>query len=345
MRHDPIMKSAGLSRPFIPMPPEEAAALLEARYGKRARLQRLITEKDDTFLVERKDGARYVAKISNPDETAGEISLEVDAIEHVAAKDPALPVPRVVRALDGGRWFEHEDDHGQFRKVRLLTYVPGLLMDNFPLSRVQRERSGMVAARMRLALADFTHPFENRQLPWDVKQLPKLAYLLDHVEASRRADVQTCIDRFLDIEGELSTCRRQVLHNDFTGSNVLVDETHPGFVTGVIDFGDVVKTYVAADLAVALLSHVPPSGNDDMLDGARDLLKGYLAVASLTETELRLLPHLVAARLCTRILITSWRSRQFPENAPYILRNMGGAWVRLNYFVSRPVHQLDESFL
>lgn len=345
MRHNTIMKSAGLSRPFIPMAPDRAAALLKARYGKDARLQRLTTEKDDTFLVVCGDDGRYVAKISNPDEQAGDVSLEVDAIEHVAAADPALPVPRVVPALDGARWFDHVDDHGQARKVRLLTFVHGALMESVSLSPLQREKSGSVAARMRLALKGFSHPFESRELPWDVKQLPRLAYLVDQVEAPHRHDVKTCIDRYLAIEGELSRCRRQVLHNDFTGSNVLVDAAHPDFVTGVIDFGDVVKTYVVADVAVALLSQLPPSGSDGMLDDARDMLRGYLAVAELTQTELRLLPHMIAARLCTRILIATWRARQFPENAPYILRNMGGAWARLNYFVSRSTKQLERSFL
>lgn len=327
------------------MAPESVADLLKLRYGKKTRLRRLTTEKDDTFFAECSDGGRFVAKISNPDEKAGEISLEVDAIDHVSTVDPTLPVPRVVATLDGKRWFQHEDEHGQARKVRLLTFVQGTLMEKISLSIPQREISGKIAGRMRLSLKDFEHPFENRELPWDIKQLPKLAYLLDYVEKSRQEDVRTCIDRYINIEGELLTCRRQVLHNDFTSSNVLVDASHPDFVTGVIDFGDVVNTYVVADLAVALLSQLPPSGEDDMLNGARDLLRGYLAVADLTDLELRLLPHLIAARLCTRILITTWRAQQFPENAGYIRRNMDGAWVRLNYFLSRSMEQLDQSFL
>lgn len=323
----------------------EARPLIAERYGIDAGLRRLATEKDDTFLVTcAASGKRYVAKLSNPDEDAGEISLELDALAHIARADPALRVPRVVQALDGAAWFDHLDRHGQARKVRLLTYLSGSVMGEVRTDRRERELAGGAAARLRLALEGFTHPCGDRMLPWDIKHLPKLAYLLDHVDEHRRPAVRACIDRFLEIEGELSTCRQQILHNDFTISNVLVDRGDPDFVTGVIDFGDIVRTHVAADVAVALLSQLPPSGGDDMLDDARDLLRGYRSVAELTETELRLLPHLVAARLCTRILITTWRARQFPDNAPYILRNMDGGWARLDYFLSRSAGQLDRSF-
>lgn len=345
MRHDMIMKSAGLSSSFMSMPIKQAQALLRARYGIQGQLQRFVTEKDDTFFVACEDGQRFVAKLSNPDEEAEGISLEVDAMDHIATSDPELPVPRVVRTLDGARWFEHRDDYGQARKVRLLTFISGTLMENVSLSSAERELAGNAAARLRLALEDFAHPCEDRELPWDIKHLPRLACLIDHVEGSQRKAVRTCIERFLDLERELSTCRSQVLHNDFTSSNVLVAPGQPNFVAGVIDFGDIVKTYVVADLAVALLSQLPPSGNDDMLDSARDLLRGYRAAADLTDTELRLLPHLIAARLCTRILIATWRAKQFPGNAQYILRNMSGAWARLDYFLSRSTGQLDQSFL
>lgn len=327
------------------MPAEQAQALLGARYGIEGQLKRLATEKDDTFLVTCGDGQRYVAKLSNPDEDAGEISLEVDAIEHIATSDPDLPVPRVIRTLDGAQWFEHPDVHGQVRKVRLLSYMSGSLMQNFSLGSDQLEMVGKTAAKLRLALADFAHPCADRVQPWDIKQLPKISHLLDAVEAPEKEAVRTCIDRFLGIEGELAACRQQVLHNDFTTSNVLVDPAQPDLIAGIIDFGDVVRTYIVADLAVALLSQLPPSGNADMLDDARDFLRGYLAVADLTETELRLLPHLIAARLCTRILITTWRAKQFPDNAPYILRNQSGAFSRLNYFLSRSVEQVDRLFL
>lgn len=207
--------------PFIPVISETGARRIETRYGMKSRLQRLTTEKNGTFLVNCDDGKPYLAKISNPHEQEADISLKIDAIEHVGAADESLPVPRIERTSDGDLWFDHLDDHGQVRKVHLRTFVDGSLMESTPLTSAQLEKSGTVAGRIHLALKGLTHPREGRVLPCDIKQLPKIAYLVGEVEQPHRDAVKASIDDLhLGIEAELSTCRR--FHNVLTGSNVLV---------------------------------------------------------------------------------------------------------------------------
>lgn len=82
-----------------------------------------------------------------------------------------------------------------------------------------------------------------------------------------------------------------------------------------------------------------------MFDAGRDLLRGYLSIADLTQDELLLLPHMIMARVVARALITTWRAEQFPDNATYILRNTHQGWSQLDHFLSRSAEEVSETFL
>lgn len=340
-----LLDAGGLATKFQSIPNDEAVALLEAHYGITGTLKRFDTEKDDTFLVTAPDGARFVAKISNPDEDPRELSLQSDALEHVAAADATLPAPRVVRSRAGEAFFRIEDSHGQSRLMRVLSYLDGTPLDRIDAGPEERARVGAILARLRLALAGFAHPHDGREIAWDVKHVQKLAYLTDSIaDEGRRARLVAGLARLRALEPALAGCRMQVLHNDFSRSNIVVDRANPDFVTGVIDFGDVVRTYIVIDVSTALLNQLTSDGGPDMFDRGRDLLRGYLAVADLTETELRLLPHLVMARVIARTLITTWRAEQFPENEPYIMRNTHQGWAQLDWFLNQSADEVGETF-
>ncbi len=341
-----LLDAGGLATPFVSISDAEARELLETRYGISGSLKRLDTEKDDTFLVTGDDGARFIAKISNPDEDPRELSLQSDTLDHIARTDPALPVPRVIRADAGEGHFRHVDSHGQSRFVRVLSYLDGTPLDRIDSTAAEREKVGAILARLRLAMADFAHPHDGREIAWDVKHLPKLAYLSESITDPRKRDLlDRGIARFRALEPTLRTCRSQVLHNDFSRSNIVIDRARPEFVTGVIDFGDVVRTYIVIDVSTALLNQLDPEGGDAMFDRGRDVLRGYLAVADLTETELALLPHLVMARVIARALITTWRAARFPDNEPYIMRNTHQGWAQLETLLGRSTDEVSATFL
>ena len=226
-----------------------------------------------------------------------------------------------------------------------MNYLDGTPLDRLESTAEERAKVGAILARLRLAMAAFAHPHDGREIAWDVKHLANLAYLVDGIADPAKRDLLALgLERFRALEPELRSCRMQVLHNDFSRSNIVTDRARPEFVTGVIDFGDVVRTYIAVDVSTALLNQLAPEGGDAMFDRGRDLLRGYLAVADLTETELRLLPHLVMARVIARALITSWRAAQFPDNEPYIMRNTHQGWAQLDHFLSRSTDAVSATF-
>jgi len=122
----------------------------------------------------------------------------------------------------------------------------------------------------------------------------------------------------------LPSLRAQVIHNDFNPHNVLVDAIADDRIAGVIDFGDVVRSPLVQDLAVAAAYQIGASGHP--LQGAADMAASFHAVCPLLPEEIELLPDMIAARLALTIAVSSWRAARHPDNADYILRNQATAW-------------------
>ena len=362
---DPAAPVAALAQAHHPMPASEAEDLARDRYGLDATAARLATEKDDTFRLEAEvagpagartaPGAgvpgRWILKVAHPAEPAEEIAFQTALLAHVARAEPALPVPRVVQDLRGHRWTTITDRAGQRRAVRLLTWCPGVPLDRIPSSPARRWATGELLARLRLALAGFAHPADSPVVAWDVQHLPALRPLLASIpDPGRRAQLARGLDRFALIEDQVAGLRRQVLHNDFNKSNLLADPDRPDVLTGIIDFGDATRTAIAIDVATALLNQLPRAGGageqhrltGDIFAGGRDVLRGYLSRADLTPAELRLIPHLVMARVVTRALISTHRAAQFPDNAPYLLRNTEPGWAQLDWFLAHSMAEVTE---
>lgn len=333
----------GLSGAYVRTTNERALEILREFYGISGRLTRFDTEKDDTFRVDAGQG-RFVMKVANPDETPEEIDFQNGILKHVAERDPLLPVPRLKETIDGADTAVFTDIDGSTRHVRLLTYLDGMPLDRTRSSPRGRVRIGRILARLRHAMADFSHPGEARCYPWDVQHLLLQAPLLDEVkEPVKRKALARGLERFREIEPCLRTCRQQVLHNDFSKSNIVVDHDDQNFVKGIIDFGDAVRTAVAIDVATALLNQLPETPDDDLFHRGRDILTGYLEIAELTDDELALIPHLVMARVVVRALLTIWRARLFPDNKTYILRNTEQGWHQLDWFLARSPDEISHT--
>ena len=120
----------------------------------------------------------------------------------------------------------------------------------------------------------------------------------------------------------LPQCRWQVVHNDLNPHNVLTDPGDPTFIAGVLDFGDMVETALVCDAAVAACYQVDPAAP---LQSLAAFARASHAVLPLTELEQSLFPILTAARMLTSLAIASARAARFPDNAPYILRNIPNA--------------------
>ncbi|MEI4488800.1 phosphotransferase, partial [Frigidibacter sp. MR17.14] len=345
----PAIDMGSLSTPFTSVTADEASGIARALYGVTGDFRRFASEQDDTFRILSPDGASYVMKVANPGEQRDELDLQVRTLRHIAATDPALPVPRVFDTLDGQLLPVIDAGPGAGRIVRMYSFLDGTVLDTTATLPDELPQIGDTLGRLRLALQGFEHPGAERVLAWDIRQLPGLAPLLDDVEDPvHRRLLGAALDRYLALYPRIAALRRQVLHNDFSRSNLVVDRTGPARLSGIIDFGDVVKTAVAIDVSTAMLNWLPrdqaTNPRADLMDDGKRILAAYLRVAELTEEELALLPHLVMGRAVTRGLISLWRARTFPENRTYILRNTDQGWAQLDWFLARDPDTLSETF-
>lgn len=346
-----LTDAGGLAASCIPMPEAEAAALAKSQYGLEGRLVRFATEKDDTFRIETPRGEKFVLKVANPSEDPAEISFQNGMLDHINGFNPDLPVPRVIRNHGGMDQFSQIDNAGQRRAVRLLSYLDGTPLSETTSTAPQREKIGETLGLLRHATAGFSHPADGRELAWDVKHVAKLDHLLAEVDdAEQRRKLAEGMQRCAAYSDRVAACRTQVLHNDFSKSNIVVDADQDAFVTGIIDFGDAVRTAIAIDVSTALLNQLPSyprtqKARDDLFLEGRSLLRGYLGVAELTHDELVLIPHLVLARVVTRALLSIWRAKMFPDNEVYILRNTEQGWSQLDWFLARSPDDVSNTLL
>ena len=339
-------RASELSDACHPVSAAEAEVIAARLYNIRGSARRFETEKDDTFLIDCAGYEKFVLKIAHPSERLDELDFQVALLRHIAERAPDLPVPRTHCDVDGATLPTVTTSTGEQRVVRLITFMAGTPLDRATSTGPQRERIGEVLAKLRHAMADFSHPADNRTLAWDVANLLDLSDLLDFIPAGDKRDwTIRALERFAEIKPRLDLCRRQVLHNDFNTSNLVVDPAHPDFVTGVIDFGDAVRTAIAVDVSTALMNQMPKvvgQGNRrDLFDEPRDVLRGYLRHADLTDEELRLIPFLAQGRLAVRALLTCWRAQLFPENSRYILRNTEAGWAHLEWFNALSTAQIS----
>src|SRR5256886_2451292 len=124
--------------------------------------------------------------------------------------------------------------------------------------------------------------------------------------------------------------RAQVVHGDFNLDNVLFDDRDG--VAGIVDFGDVSHTALAADFAIGLASLLRGRPEEELFRVARIAIDGYSSRIPLEPGELAVRGALVAARLATIVAISAWRVARYPENAEYIQAWDADSWALLETF-------------
>jgi 4-aminobutyrate aminotransferase-like enzyme/Ser/Thr protein kinase RdoA (MazF antagonist) len=316
------------SDPLLEPPPvfrfSKAAQIAERVFGVSGSRSPLASERDQNFRLDDPQGRSFLFKISNPADDASVIQFQTEALLHIARQDPELPVPRVLPTLNGTHWGEVTGPDGRTHLVRLFSFLPGRTPHTTELGPRALHELGSIVARLGRALRGFFHPASGYDILWDLKQAPRLRPLLHHVrDPERRAAVERVLDRFdARVAPVLPGLRAQVIHNDTSLDNVLVDER--GRITGIVDFGDMTHTALVCDLAVALADVL--DGRPDALEVAADMIASYVSVTPLEGQEATILGDLVATRVATAIVISAWRLDLYPENAEYVSSFDKGAW-------------------
>jgi hydroxylysine kinase len=302
------------------------AGLIFEHYGLTGGLTPLTSERDLNLALESPRG-RFVVKIANRAEARGVTESQTAALLHLEGK--GLPVPVVRRTVAGALGVETTAGW-----MRVLTYLEGRPLYQAATSVAQRRAMGAMAAGLSIGLQGFDHPAADHVLQWDIRQAAGLWGMMPSVPEALRPLCSAVLARFdAEIAPRLSACRWQVVHNDLNPHNVLVALDDPDRIAGVLDFGDMVRTAMVCDLAVAASYQVQPEAP---LESLVDFVGAYHRVLPLQAQEWPLVADLTMVRMVTTVAITSWRAARYPENANYILRNFPAAKAGLLALLALP---------
>ena len=332
-----LFAESGMGSSHDPIDVGLVGSLLREHYDLTGLLEPVATEKDDTFRL-RADSAGYLVKVSPPDEAREVVGLQTAAMRFLEAAAPELPVQRVRLTVDGRDHVVIEAHDGRTRVLRVFDFVEGSVWARTEPDGEQLAVVGEMLGRVDVALEGFAHPAERRGLVWDIGHFHELAELLEHTpDVEHRRLAERVFELFeATVVPSLDDLETQVIHGDYSPYNVVVDDQREGYVTGVIDFGDTVRSAVIFDPAVAmanLLGRTP----DDPWGEACAFVGGYERSRPIRDRELPLLPVAALARLTLRALITHWRAERVPERRDYLLAHAKDDWINVERAIAVPM--------
>ena len=302
------------------LPREVVADFAGKSHGIAGEWTQLEGERDQNFRVTRKDGTSIALKVCHPEEGEAILACQAAALEHIALTDPALPVPRLLRTLEGESlgWLPHE---GRRYPVMALSWLEGRVPGDAGLAPEALNHLAGLLAKLGLALRGFVSGAPAaRDLAWDVRNLPRL---LPHASALAGDAQELAEDIIARHEREtapaLLKLRSQIIHGDVHPYNVLVAEQ--GYVSGIIDFGDMIHAPLIVDLANVLGDFL--EGADDPVRTIVEMVRGYARVTPLEEGEADLLLNLVEARLIMTRLVAAMKVANGIKSQGY-LASFGG---------------------
>ncbi len=299
---------------------DDACAVAAEAYGWRVTAEWLSGERDQNILLRLADGRCQVLKFINAAETAAETDVQIKVLEWLAGRECAVVVPQAQYALDGRSVVDYRRDGQPAVRVRAYSYLQGAPTASVAMTPALQTSFGQTAARLVQALDGFDHPALQRVLLWDVMHVGQL---MPWAQALPEDNIKTLALAFLPqfehtVLPQLRALPQQVIHGDISRSNTVVDSQRPQQLAGVLDFGDLSRGPRVLELAIAASYAMDEA---DALPSLARIVAGYESLLPLSAAERQLLPYAVVARCLQRIVISEWRSAQFPHNRSYLMRS------------------------
>jgi 4-aminobutyrate aminotransferase-like enzyme/Ser/Thr protein kinase RdoA (MazF antagonist) len=276
----------------VPAVSAEAAGRIAATdFGLAATVTALGSQQDANFLLNDSTGAPIgVLKIANPAFSRAELEAQdaaaafIDAAEGIRTATN-IGTPAIAEIESNGTFFA--------RVIRFLG--GGTLSGDRYLRPAQVAALGDLAGRICRALAAFDHPGVDRVLQWDLRHsMRTVEVLAPHVaDQHRRETVESATAAaWRIVAGLADDLPVQVIHGDITGDNVVC--SHDGTPDGLIDFGDLMRSWTVAEIAVAVATLLRHDGCEPAT--TLPAIQAFHAVRPLSPAELDALWPLVVMR-------------------------------------------------
>ena len=293
----------------------------------------LYSDRDQNFLIQSASNQKFILKISNPAEQPEILELQNKATLYIRSREPNLGIP-----LQIGEIKEFNKD-GKTYFVRLVEYLDGQFLKDSLVGNAAHEKLGIFLGTLSHSLDGFFHSAADREFEWDVRAIELIKPRLDYLKS--KSDIKTITHFLNEYENNVLPIaielKMAVIHNDGNDHNILVDEN--GETTGIIDFGDMVYTYQAAEPAVCMA--YLGLEKEDAFTPMAQVLKGYHSSFTLNNSAVKSIVYLACIRLCISVTMSAWRIKLFPENK-YLSVSQKPAWDLLRKLENEDLGKLTD---
>ncbi|MCB1265757.1 MAG: aminotransferase [Mycobacterium sp.] len=321
MRPFDFFEAAELPVPAITA--AQAEIIAAEHFGLRASATALGSNQDANFLLRTHSGEPIgVLKVANPAFTRLELEAQDAAAAFLAAAEgvrTAINRSATIAQIGG----ENPEENPLF--ARVIAYLPGGTLSGDSYLRPHRVAAlGDLAGRTCRALASFDHPGVDRVLQWDLRHAQRtVATLADHVTDPHRREavLAAAAEAWHAIAGLAEDLPVQVIHGDITDDNVVVGAD--GLPDGLIDFGDLMRSWTVGELAATVSGVLHHDGGEPA--ATIPAIRAFHAVRPLSPGEADALWPLVVLRAAVIVISGIHQSALDADNA-YASSRVGPEW-------------------
>jgi Ser/Thr protein kinase RdoA (MazF antagonist) len=317
---------------------DQAFVIVRDLFGIEGTLHALNGECDLNYLLTTNRG-RFVFKIANRSETFAMLECQHQVLERLVAHKVMPQQVSSIKSISQKVIETVTSDDGIDHFCRLLPYIEGKLLSAVnPHTPDLLFDLGRTLAKLDQSLQSFTHATLHRPLLWNMGNVLDTLKRFKPLLASdeKRALIEHFEVEFHDTVLPLHEgLRKGVIHNDANDNNVLVSGDIPRQhrVSSIIDFGDMVYSWLAVEPAVAAAYAM--LDKDKPLDAAVAIIMGYHGQLALTENEIKVLFNFICMRLCMSVCICAYQQSIEPDNV-YLSISEQPAWDLLHKLKSIP---------
>jgi hypothetical protein len=299
---------------------DQACKVARDCYGVQVTAKALPSERDQNFRLSTEDGREFVLKIANGDEDRSFLDAQNQVMTRLHARQITY-CPQLIQTRSGDDFADIDTD-GTSHLGRLISWMSGE-----ELARCKWQSPGLLrdlgtcVGEVDGALEGYDHPALHRgDFAWD---LSNAATVIDGnidrvADPDMRRRIETVRANLAEyVEPRLHLLGRSVIHNDANDYNVIVQRTGPDDqrIAGLIDFGDMTRSYTVAGLAIAIAYAM--LDKTDPLAAATQIVEGYHGARPLTDDELAVVFPMACARLAVSACMAAVQQRLRPDD-PYL---------------------------
>ncbi|TGD88487.1 aminotransferase [Mycolicibacterium sp. CH28] len=284
----------------------QARDIAKSHFGVDADVTALGSQQDANFLLHRPGGEPVgVLKIANPAFSRIELQAQDAAAAYICQTEAGVRAATNVELSGVPPIAELRDDDGTVLYARIISYLPGGTMSGEHYVTPARAAAlGGLAGRTVRALAGFEHPGVDRVLQWDLRHAQRTVEVLaEHVgDANKRQAVEAAAEAAWRVVADLADdLPVQVIHGDITDDNVVCSSPETGQVPdGIIDLGDLTRSWTVGELAVAVSSLLRHEGGEPA--ATLPAIAAFHAVRPLGSAEIEALWPLVVLRAAVLVV-------------------------------------------